>query len=89
MMDDPPFEPDRALFARWRDAAPAPEIPDALTLAAYAEGRLDETASEDSAAHADAGSFALVRNPAGIIGIVKQAKSVRNVATLPGPSQVR
>ena len=50
MMDDPPFEPDRALFARWhaaRDAdAAAPELPDALMLAAYAEGRLDEAAAE-------------------------------------------
>ncbi len=46
MMDDPPFEPDRALVARWRDAAPAPEAPDALTLAAYAEGRLDDTEAE-------------------------------------------
>jgi hypothetical protein len=50
MMDDPPFEPDRALFARWhaaRDAAaPALAQPDALTLAAYAEGRLDEAAAE-------------------------------------------
>lgn len=50
MMDDPPFEPDRALFARWhaaRDAAAtAPALPDALTLAAYAEGRLGEAAAE-------------------------------------------
>jgi hypothetical protein len=50
MMDDPPFEPDRALFARWHAAraaaAPAPAQPDALTLAAYAEGRLDEAAAE-------------------------------------------
>ncbi len=50
MMDDPPFEPDRALFARWhaaRDAAaPAPALPDAVTLAAYAEGRLDDAAAE-------------------------------------------
>jgi plasmid stabilization system protein ParE len=45
MMDDPPFEPDRALFERWRGTAEpmatgptAP--PDALLLAAYAEGRL-------------------------------------------------
>ena len=47
MMDDPPFEPDRALFARWRARdADAPAMPDALTLAAYAEGRLDEAAAE-------------------------------------------
>src|SRR5579859_4651655 len=50
MMEDPPFEPDRALTARWRSARatadPAPETPDALTLAAYAEGRLDEAATE-------------------------------------------
>jgi len=50
MMDDPPFEPDRALFARShaaRDAAaPVPALPDALTLAAYAEGRLDDAAAE-------------------------------------------
>jgi anti-sigma factor RsiW len=46
MMDDAPFEPDRALFARWRDATPAPALPDALTLAAYAEGRLDDAAIE-------------------------------------------
>jgi anti-sigma factor RsiW len=47
MMDDPPFEPDKALAARWlavRDTAPA--TPDALTLAAYAEGRLDDAAAE-------------------------------------------
>ncbi len=46
MMDDPPFEPDRALVARWRDATTAPVPPDALTLAAYAEGRLGETEAE-------------------------------------------
>lgn len=49
MMEDPPFEPDKALAARWRAAAAAAsasEIPDALTLAAYAEGRLDETEAE-------------------------------------------
>ena len=48
-MDDPPFEPDRALFERWRAAAgsDAPrDALDALTLAAYAEGRLDEAAAE-------------------------------------------
>lgn len=49
MMDDPPFEPDKALAARWRSARAidrAPDRPDALTLAAYAEGRLDEAAAE-------------------------------------------
>jgi anti-sigma factor RsiW len=47
MMDDPPFEPDRALVERWRaavDAAAPP--PDAMILAAYAEGRLDDAAAE-------------------------------------------
>jgi hypothetical protein len=42
MMDDPPFEPDRALFARWRAAADQAAALDALPLAAYAEGRLGE-----------------------------------------------
>jgi hypothetical protein len=44
MMDDPPFERDRALFAQWRAAAAEPmaSAPDALLLAAYAEGRLTE-----------------------------------------------
>lgn len=40
---------DRALWARWRAATPAPASeaePDALSLAAYAEGRLDEPAAE-------------------------------------------
>jgi hypothetical protein len=48
MMDDPPFEPDRALFQRWREAAATPmaTAPDALMLAAYAEGRLTEAESE-------------------------------------------
>ena len=48
MMDDPPFERDRALFARWRAATAEPlaMAPDALLLAAYAEGRLSEAEAE-------------------------------------------
>src|SRR5579859_6247623 len=57
MMDDPPFEPDPSLVARWRAAGgvqpveseaagPAATAPDALTLAAYAEGRLDAAEAE-------------------------------------------
>jgi anti-sigma factor RsiW len=46
MMEDPPFEPDKALAARWRAAAASAPAPDMLTLAAYAEGRLDEAAAE-------------------------------------------
>ena len=53
MMDDPPFVPDRALVARWRDASvPALRLldrsaepivaEDAMMLAAYADGRLNE-----------------------------------------------
>jgi anti-sigma factor RsiW len=47
-MADPPFDRDPALARRWLDAAaalPAPDTPDALTLAAYAEGRLDDAAA--------------------------------------------
>src|SRR5579859_7544795 len=57
MMDDPPFEPDPSLVARWRAAGgvqpveseaagPAATGPDALTLAAYADGRLDAAEAE-------------------------------------------
>jgi hypothetical protein len=48
MIDDPPFEPDRALFTRWRTArsGAAPAAPDALALAAYADGRLAGAAAE-------------------------------------------
>lgn len=48
-MADPPFDRDPALARRWLDAAaalPAPDAPDALTLAAYAAGRLDDAAAE-------------------------------------------
>lgn len=48
-MADPPFDGDPALARRWLDTAaalPAPETADALTLAAYAEGRLDDAAAE-------------------------------------------
>jgi hypothetical protein len=48
MIDDPSFEPDRALFKRWRAAASGAGAarPDALTLAAYVDGRLAGAAAE-------------------------------------------
>ena len=46
MMDDPSFQAGKALFQRWRAAShpamPTDTAPDALTLAAYAEGRLSD-----------------------------------------------
>jgi hypothetical protein len=43
-----PFEPNRPLFERWRSSTIAPVVPepDMLTLAAYLDSRLDETAAE-------------------------------------------
>jgi anti-sigma factor RsiW len=48
MIDDPPFEPDRALFTRWRATASGAgtATPDALDLAAYADGRLTDAAAD-------------------------------------------
>ncbi|HVJ54485.1 MAG TPA: hypothetical protein VM689_18635 [Aliidongia sp.] len=47
MTDETPFEPDRTLYERWRSlpSAPAAAPPDAMTLAAYLDGRLDESGS--------------------------------------------
>jgi hypothetical protein len=47
MTDETPFEPDRTLFERWRSlpSAPAAAPPDTMTLAAYLDGRLDESGS--------------------------------------------
>src|SRR5579862_9699220 len=46
MTDATEFEQDRALYMRWRRKRPAEgNAPDALTLAAYAEGSLEETAA--------------------------------------------
>jgi anti-sigma factor RsiW len=50
MMDDPSFDAGKALFQRWRAAShpamPTDTAPDALTLAAYAEGRLSDAEME-------------------------------------------
>jgi hypothetical protein len=47
MMDDPQFEPDRALVESWRRASmPRPAPPDLMLLAAYAEGRLNDAEAE-------------------------------------------
>ncbi len=47
MNDDAPFQVDRALFERWRShesgSADAPATLDPMLLAAYLDGRLDET----------------------------------------------
>ncbi|HEV2673575.1 MAG TPA: hypothetical protein VGV37_03475 [Aliidongia sp.] len=49
MNDDAPFQPDRALFERWRShesvAADPPAELDPMLLAAYLDGRLDEPGS--------------------------------------------
>jgi|HubBroStandDraft_1064217.scaffolds.fasta_scaffold00011_22 hypothetical protein len=49
MIEDPPFEPDPALVDRWRRAVAAPvgAAPDALVLAAYAEGRSSDLEIEE------------------------------------------
>jgi anti-sigma factor RsiW len=53
MIEDPPFEPDRALAMRWRRARSGPIAPEPMAavpldpslLAAYVEGRLSEAES--------------------------------------------
>lgn len=47
--DSDPLSPDRAarLWQRYRAAAPQPERPDDLAIAAYADGRLSEEAAAD------------------------------------------
>jgi hypothetical protein len=48
MNDDTHNDEDRALYAAWRRAlSPAPEVPAAMMLAAYAENRLDEAAAAE------------------------------------------